>query len=141
MKNIFEQDNCNALHRSHGKGRQNGREGGEIQFVECNNRNLKNGEKQNCGNGCQYAAAGDVECCGSFAVHNILQDKKDYLKECLPGNQSHAQKVRCLPSSIQTILSVPELHRFCHTARGLYRRSGITPCPEDHLPLCEYYTI
>ena len=43
-------------------------------------------------------------------------------------------------SSIQTSrhttdasLSVPELHRVCHrlVARGLYRRSGFAPCPED----------
>lgn len=38
-----------------------------------------------------------------------------------------------LPSSIQTLLSVLEFHQVSHisTARGLYRRSGITPCPED----------
>ena len=40
--------------------------------------------------------------------------------------------LRILPSSIQTILSVPESHRFLRgCARGLYRRSGIAPCPED----------
>ena len=33
-------------------------------------------------------------------------------------------------SSIQTVLSVSELHRFGLSARGLYRRSGIAPCPE-----------
>ncbi len=41
-------------------------------------------------------------------------------------------------SFIQTILSVSESHRFSHTARGLYRRSGITPCPEDTLSSCIY---
>ena len=30
-------------------------------------------------------------------------------------------------------LSVSELHRFSPKARGLYRRSGISPCPEDYL--------
>ena len=37
------------------------------------------------------------------------------------------------PSLIQTILSVPELHRFLrlNAARGLYRRWGLAPRPED----------
>ena len=39
-----------------------------------------------------------------------------------------------------TKLSVSELHRFSHTARGLYRRSGITPCPEDMLICCHHDT-
>jgi len=36
-------------------------------------------------------------------------------------------------SSIQTILSVPEFNRFnpFYGSRGLYRRSGISPCPEE----------
>ena len=42
-------------------------------------------------------------------------------------------------SSIQTVLSVPESHRISLTARGLerrsYRRSGISPCPEDALSI------
>ena len=50
-------------------------------------------------------------------------------------SRSHDSKkllLRILPSSIQTILSVPESHRFLRgCARGLYRRSGIAPCPED----------
>jgi hypothetical protein len=33
-------------------------------------------------------------------------------------------------SSIQTLLSPPESNRFSHKARGVYRRSGIAPCPE-----------
>ena len=39
----------------------------------------------------------------------------------------------CVSSSIQTILSVSELHRFgtLARARGLYRRWGIAPRPED----------
>ena len=40
---------------------------------------------------------------------------------------------------IQTILSVPEFHRFSLSARGLYRRSGNAPCPEDVLSLCVHY--
>jgi hypothetical protein len=36
-----------------------------------------------------------------------------------------------LSSFIQTLLSVAESHCICLTARGLYRRSGISPCPED----------
>ena len=37
-----------------------------------------------------------------------------------------------LPSSIQTIRSVLELHQIMRqSASGLYRRSGIAPCPED----------
>ena len=35
-------------------------------------------------------------------------------------------------SFIQTLLSVLEFHQFMRfSARGLYRRSGISPCPED----------
>ena len=35
-------------------------------------------------------------------------------------------------SFIQTILLVLELHQImCFYARGLYRQSGISPCPED----------
>lgn len=37
-----------------------------------------------------------------------------------------------ISSSIQTILSVLEFHQILRLhARGLYRRSGISPCPED----------
>ena len=39
-------------------------------------------------------------------------------------------------SSIQTLLSTQELHLVSLSARGLYRRSGITPCPEDPLFTC-----
>ena len=46
-------------------------------------------------------------------------------------------------SFIQTVLSVPESHRVSHqkVGRGLYRRSGISPCPEDirFSCLCQYY--
>lgn len=43
------------------------------------------------------------------------------------------RKMPYTPSLIQTILSVPESHRFSHVSmgRGLYRRWGITPRPED----------
>jgi len=34
-------------------------------------------------------------------------------------------------SFIQTILSVTEFHRISHMARGLYRRWGLSPRPED----------
>ena len=38
-------------------------------------------------------------------------------------------------SFIQTVLLVLELHQICAEAlRGLYRQSGISPCPED-LPI------
>ena len=41
-------------------------------------------------------------------------------------------RISCPSSSIQTILSVLELHQILPLpARGLYRRSGISPCPED----------
>ena len=58
-------------------------------------------------------------------------------------------RIQCNPSSfIQTLLSVPQFQRFnirlslnirtcpgifqsSPSVRGLYRRSGITPCPED----------
>ena len=43
-------------------------------------------------------------------------------------NVSHA----LLSSIIQTVLSVLESHQIKRcSARGLYRRSGISPCPED----------
>ncbi len=47
------------------------------------------------------------------------------------------------PSSlIQTILSVPELHRFMRCcARGLYRRWGIAPRPEDTLFTCVFLML
>ncbi len=45
-------------------------------------------------------------------------------------------------SFIQTLLLVSDLHRimrstFSHikNARGLYRQSGISPCPEDMLKI------
>lgn len=39
-------------------------------------------------------------------------------------------------SSIQTLLSASEFHRInAFGARGLYRRSGISPCPEDCIHL------
>ena len=42
-------------------------------------------------------------------------------------------------SSIQTILSVLELHQILPLpARGLYRRSGISPCPED---ICSLFSF
>ena len=34
-------------------------------------------------------------------------------------------------SFIQTVLSAPESHRIMPQARGLYRRQGLSPCPED----------
>jgi len=40
-------------------------------------------------------------------------------------------------SSIQTVLSAPESDRICLSARGVYRREGISPCPEDYLPRIE----
>ena len=43
-------------------------------------------------------------------------------------------------SLIQTILSAPETHRINLSARGLYRRSGIAPCPEEYLIFHRYYT-
>ena len=45
------------------------------------------------------------------------------------------RKMPYTPSLIQTILSVPESHRFLlavRLARGLYRRWGISPRPEDN---------
>ena len=36
-----------------------------------------------------------------------------------------------ISSFIQTVLSAPELQRVCQKARGLYRRWGISPRPED----------
>lgn len=40
---------------------------------------------------------------------------------------------RSLPSSIQTVLSVLEFHQVNHyVGRGLYRRSGFSPCPEGY---------
>ena len=44
-------------------------------------------------------------------------------------------------SSIQTILSVPELNRFnpFYRSRGLHRRSGISPCPEECDAKCDFY--
>ena len=42
--------------------------------------------------------------------------------------------IRVISSSIQTILSVLESHQILRSrARGLYRRSGISPCPEDYI--------
>ena len=38
-------------------------------------------------------------------------------------------------SSIQTILSAPESDRINLSARGLYRRQGLAPCPEDLIQL------
>lgn len=47
------------------------------------------------------------------------------------------------PSLIQTILSVPELHRFLRllAARRLYCRWGIAPRPEDSLFGCSLVTV
>ena len=48
------------------------------------------------------------------------------------------QEYQIFPSSsIQTILSVPESHRIGPKARGLYRRSGISPCPEDDVSIAQ----
>ena len=46
---------------------------------------------------------------------------------------AHAKKTKLYFSSpIQTILSVLESHQILRqSARGLYRRSGISPCPEE----------
>ena len=49
------------------------------------------------------------------------------------------QNLRCVPSSIQTVLSVPESHRFSISARGLYRRWGLAPRPEDTVQLPTEY--
>jgi len=49
------------------------------------------------------------------------------------------QKIVRHSSHIQTILSVSELHRImpwpscANKLVDFYHRSGITPCPEDHL--------
>ena len=60
---------------------------------------------------------------------------------------THAQK-NCtktyrsyFSSPIQTILSVLESHQILRrNARGLYRRSGISPCPEELIfNLCHHY--
>ena len=70
-----------------------------------------------------------------------LSNKKD-----LKNSSGHASKkgvmlraktsakhtICTLSSPIQTILSVSESHRILRkNARGLYRRSGISPCPEE----------
>lgn len=45
-----------------------------------------------------------------------------------------------LSSPIQTLLSVLELHQIkAKCFRGLYHRSGITPCPEDLF--CTHYSF
>lgn len=55
---------------------------------------------------------------------------------CLSGVHFGCAQKRAHPlrtsSFIQTLLSVLELHQVLRSrARGLYRRSGIAPCPED----------
>ena len=45
-------------------------------------------------------------------------------------------------SSIQTILSVSESHRFgTQSARGLYRRWGLAPRPEELIPYVVIITV
>lgn len=74
----------------------------------------------------------------SFGFIGVRSDKKRYTKKSPELNDSFRaffirnQKNRYISSFIQTILSVLELHQIVrHSVRGLYRRSGITPCPED----------
>ena len=74
----------------------------------------------------------------SFGFSGLRSDKKRYTKKSPELNDSFRaffirnQKNRYTSSFIQTILSVLELHQIVrHSVRGLYRRSGITPCPED----------
>ena len=49
------------------------------------------------------------------------------------ADDTQIKLIRIFSSFIQTILSVLEFRQIMRFhARGLYRRSGISPCPEDH---------
>ena len=60
------------------------------------------------------------------------------LREIEPDHRKRNQRTdncgkRVTSSFIQTILLVLELHQImCRSTRGLYRQSGIAPCPEDN---------
>ena len=74
-----------------------------------------------------------------YCVHKKYLRKEITRKKSSSGrNLSQAQKNYASPS-IQTVLSVSESHRFgpVNEVRGLYRRSGISPCPEDSLLGCD----
>jgi hypothetical protein len=51
-----------------------------------------------------------------------------------PAEQQSVCIAAILSSTIQTVLSAPELHRFSPDISGVAdfnRRSGISPCPEE----------
>ena len=63
-------------------------------------------------------------------LHRAFASKKSLKRSLISGHY-----LKKMPSSfIQTILSAPEFHQICESkliARGLYRRWGIAPRPED----------
>ena len=80
----------------------------------------------------------------TYAVPMIMGEIKRFLRDdgmikitslsFYATQTKHRNYIIVFPSSIQTILSVMELHHISKYlfARGLYRRSGITPCPEEN---------
>ena len=70
-----------------------------------------------------------------FCIHRERgSSAKRYTKNTIDHSWSFS-------SSIQTILSVLDFHQIMRQhACGLYRRSGISPCPEEyHIYLLSYY--
>ena len=69
-----------------------------------------------------------------FQHSNIEQHRARKCPGKTPGHLLYTQDnpgVILLASLIQTVLSAPESHRImCKCTRGLYRRSGTSPCPE-----------
>ena len=78
---------------------------------------------------------GPVVKCAVFNPSDTLKTSK---KGVMPHTKKRTPSIHLyLSSPIQTILSVSESHRILRrSARGLYRRSGISPCPEDTLFKC-----
>ena len=87
-------------------------------------------------NGSSYLSRNSQRTCPSSLAISLAKSKN-------PGNTSGAiqaklhENVASSSSLIQTVLSVPDSHRILlKKAHGLaqrhHRRSGISPCPEEH---------
>jgi len=73
---------------------------------------------------------------------DIMPEKNPENKNRFRGMNPHRPRRPASPSTIQTILSAPEFHRIMHLrARGLYRRSGIAPCPEGFYLVVEIIPV
>ena len=95
----------------------------------------------------EFVAVDLPSICSSLSLEHmgLGHKKRSWRKSSEPYVQNLYTKFNnfaYISSPIQTLLSVLEFHQVSRiAARGLYHRSGISPCPEDLFNLCYCNTL